>query len=284
MRPAWLRFQGTEPISAATKIAVAIQRTERGWHTGILSRDDEADSHEFLHLAFHCDVRAELPTDDLAWVAPTIAPELTSQIAARCRRIRNRYAGGRSGSIPFGLMYVETTFAPTGELQLGGTERGLTCATFVLAVIRSVGVELAEIDSWQPRESDASFLAWVIGVLQTRARPEHVDGVSGERHCARFRPTEVAASTAFRATPMPFELARATGQALDEALPTPPPLHAEYRRDAGPRPIVWLAVAMTWLPADPGRRLEAFAAWSVRFWRGKTPSAALAPRPRDTTK
>jgi hypothetical protein len=176
-------------------------------------------------------------------------------------------------------MYVETTFAPTGELKLGGTERGLTCATFVLAVLRSVGVELVELNSWRPRESDAPFLEWVIGALQGRARPEHVDGVSGERHCSRFRPTEVAASTAFRAIPVPFALARAAGQALDEALPAPPPLHAEYRRDGGPRAIVWLAVAITSLSDQPGRTLEAIAGAIFRAWRG--PANALRPSTAD---
>jgi hypothetical protein len=199
---------------------------------------------ELLHLAWHHRLRNEAPNLDFAWVVSSLLPERAMQVAAQCRKIARKY---EKHGIPYALKYQDTRFARTAELLLGGTEHGLTCATFVLAVFRAVGVELLELENWPARPDDLEFQAFVTDQLlqelqrlrrkiaalrsvpgqearaeghEERARTleHHIEQVEGELGCVRFRPAEVAGASHLEELPANFPNAERAAQQIEEAL------------------------------------------------------------------
>lgn len=132
--------QSQSPLSEVEFAAIAIKQVHRSQnHIGLLYRSGDSDSVKLLHLAWHYDLRNNLPGRDHFWVAPHI-PRLRLQVlAARCRQVfrknRNR--------IPYGFSPPNHCIdKKTGEFLLSPTRHGLTCATFVLAVLESIGIRL----------------------------------------------------------------------------------------------------------------------------------------------
>lgn len=89
------------------------------------------------------------------------------------------------------------TYVPLGE------ERGLTCATFVLAVFRTVGIELVDVPLWPARPEDHEWIDRVAAQIRA-VDPGHADAVAGDGLCARFRPTEVGGACLVPPHPVSF--------------------------------------------------------------------------------
>lgn len=201
-QPAWLHFRADAPIDQLQSVGVAISTTGPGrWHTGIVhgSRDKEI---LLLHLAWHHRLCNEPPGDEIAWI----------QLQLPALRLRSIAA------FPYAFRYEETSFAPDGQLRLGGTEHGLTCATFVLALLRATGVELLDVSTWPTRPDDTAWHAEVLALLQRHgASPDHIARVRSEVGCARFRPQEVAGACSGGAFPTSFASARAAASRIEAA-------------------------------------------------------------------
>jgi hypothetical protein len=116
-------------------------------------------------------------------------------VAALCRRIWRKNAGG---GIPYAFSEPGGAFdATTGELLLGPSRFGLTCASFVLAVFHAAGLQLVDHASWpRDRLGDRQWQQQVVTRMQGRADTEHVEHVRGEIGAVRYRPEEVAAAVA----------------------------------------------------------------------------------------
>lgn len=216
MPPAWLSpLGGGLPTGFAF---VAISRQGAGRHLGLIHRRREAGAARVIHLAFHHELMDEpSPSDSFEnglCVRPSISPELASNIAALCRRVAQRRE-----RIPYALRYSGSSFVESGELSLLESDAGLTCATFVVALFRSVGVDLLDLGSWRTREDDRVFQEWVVRELRRRGENDHADRVESEVGCARFRPSEVAGSSSADAHPVAFEVAIRLGEEVEANLP-----------------------------------------------------------------
>lgn len=189
-QPAWLRvWASTGAATPAASVAVPLTNRE---HVGIIFRDDDDQAH-LLHLASHRRLCCDDALEGHAWVAPAIAPELLPSIAAMCARVVKRNAMG----IPYGFRYDASRFASDGQLVLGNDEHGLTCATFVLAVLRSAGVELLKREEWPSRPDDMVRFAKILKALRSAsAEDAYFDAIEAEVTAVRFRPTEVAGASA----------------------------------------------------------------------------------------
>jgi hypothetical protein len=220
-------------------------------HVGIL-HGRSSGQIEFLHLAWHNRLKNEAPKDDFAWVVSGLPRERAMQVAAQCRRVVQR---NRSGEVPYALRFRHSRFRRTGELLLGCTESGLTCATFVLAVFGSVGIDLLELEQWHARPDDLMFQASVVAGLRRTLEEcqkklssdrfiaehaeladrverleQHIIQVQDEVGCVRYRPAEVAGSSALHDLPASF----------DDAVDAADRITAEfegYAKHAGPRDV-----------------------------------------------
>ena len=145
-------------------------------------------------------------------------------IVQLCRLLIRKYAKGKD-PLAYALRYDGGRFDPGTGCFLSESGHGLTCATFVLAVFKSHGVDLLRTDQWRERDEDKKWQQWILDELGDAryATPEHIRAVEREIKlgCARFRPQEVAAAGTAEtpdALPISFEDAARLGELLVDTL------------------------------------------------------------------
>lgn len=195
-------------------------------HCGI-AYDDSENNKKFniLHLAMHNDLRHEdkIPTrkDKYFCVKPNINEIRLSMVAAMCRRIVKRE---KKLNIPYGLLYDGGTISEEqGIINVGSHAQGLTCATFVMSMFKTCGIDLIDLENWKSRPKDKIWHSKIISVLVAyqvnySITDEHIKNVKNEIGCARFRPEEVAASSFFRNPPERTITIQSYGKLLGLAL------------------------------------------------------------------
>ena len=184
-------------------------------HCGIFFVDTRGpDNVMLLHLKFHHDLACEAPPPEYLWVELTIPTERARVLARFCRAIEKRYPDGR---FPYGLKH-DGAFDDSGQ-YLSNEGKGLTCATFVLAVFAKQGVHLVDSAGWVSRKDDKAAQTKLVDLLiKVGAEASHVDAVRKEIGCVRFRSEEVAAAGASEPLPVSFEQASRVGALVREKL------------------------------------------------------------------
>jgi hypothetical protein len=199
-------------------IVITLLREQSGQqHVGILHRDESAEVVRVLHLAWHHNLRNSIPKASYAWIAPTIPGRRARQVAAFCRRVIRMNPAG----IPYAFSPATDCFnAQTGEFLLGANRKGLTCASFVLAVFHSTGLPLIQYDSWPTdRPGDEQWQRHIIEQLKAdNASPEHIRDVEAEIGAIRYRPEDVAGAGASDELPAGFIVAEKLGREILEKL------------------------------------------------------------------
>ena len=195
--------QQDRPLSENMYVAVAIgEPSANQRHTGVFFRFNATDTHEFLHLAWHCRLVRESPESDFLWVDPAIPSRRLKQVAAICDAIASANAPDQ---IPYSFSPPNDCFDEHDcTFLLGPTRTGLTCASFVLAVFHRAGLQLIKYETWpKPTQEDKEWQRHILAILQsqqlkphTLVTQEHIKCVQSEvGNSARYRPEHVAAAT-----------------------------------------------------------------------------------------
>jgi hypothetical protein len=194
--------------------AAVICRTEQGnLHAGVLYKN--RGEAAILHLGWE-DLLSRNWRWRRLWAAPDVEPERLLSVAALCKVVWDDFEQSRT--FPYALRYLETSFdAVTGKLRLAPGAKGLTCATFILAVFNAVGIVLVQEDLWPVRQKDdRKFLDHI----SRHATMQHLAILTAEVEAGvrRIRPDEVLGACA---CPLPatFACARTQGDAVLAKLP-----------------------------------------------------------------
>ena len=238
-------------------IALGISEPSAGQrHVGLLYRDDSGFIM-MLHLRWHHVLGSNTlsardgkvwsrdestgVTEELSclWIAPEVEPEIAPALQQLCKVICDKYARNKR-SIAYALRYEKGAFDPASGEFLTEDGHGLTCATFVLALFASYGVQLVSGGEWIAGR-DAARVAedrvWqemIVGELRSRLEKmrkwrgidareieeleAHIAAVEGEIGCARFRPEEVAAAGTVSKLPAGFAHSEPVGRGIIEKL------------------------------------------------------------------
>ena len=206
-------------IAPGHRAAVAISQvdaTQR--HLGIAYRPDARTAPRLLHLAWHRDLRDdENVTDNYKCVLFADVPlALHPTIVAQCKRTAE---ADLRGGLPYGFGYTPTAIkrdSESGCLVIDGPS-GLTCATFVLAILGLAGIDLVAIDTWQDRPDDEAWKNKIIERLKPYATVAHIEAVQRDRRHVRIRPEDVAGGATGSPLPTAFTTASVRGmEILDE--------------------------------------------------------------------
>jgi hypothetical protein len=147
-------------------------------------------------------------------VQPGIHATKARILARLCKLLADKYRGRRP-SIAYALRYEGGKFEPESGSFLTEKDRGLTCATFVLAIFATRGIPLLRTEEWPPRPDDEAWQRAVVEMLREGgAEAEHIAAVEQEIGCARFRPEEVAAAGTSSELPASFGYASRVGEAI----------------------------------------------------------------------
>lgn len=177
-----------------------------------------------LHLATHNVVQCDREFNGfICWVKPEMHSSLQQAFCAYLEFIGDTVENGNNDKIPYGFLYDEYARIDTdGKLYLGGKECGLTCATFVLTLFASKGFRLIDLETWLPRDEDRSWffqiLAYFKGsVVRNKMSISHFKRIFSEIGCPRFRPEEIAVSSALynKGAAKTEDIRQAGGELLD---------------------------------------------------------------------
>ena len=240
-------FASTDRLAAA-----ALYRTSAGiLHSGLFYK--WGSEVRVLHLAWDNDLQNHWPSEpQRLWAAPEFEPEKLLMLRGRCDKIWRNYLkateaakdaaetqpkAAKINPLPYRYRFSLSEFTDRG-LRLGPNADGLTCATFIITVFRSIGLILVDEDGWPARTAeDLAFLDTIPKTKTTlpilpllkeelasgaiRIRPEEVlgacecqtpagfaDCVEKSKRIAALLPPVTAPPEEFPPTPPPAEQSR----------------------------------------------------------------------------
>ncbi|WP_144435578.1 hypothetical protein [Roseovarius atlanticus] len=160
-------------------------------HCGLLYRLDDGEVR-MLHLAFHFDLRDDEWRPD--YCCAPVGFELENQlvVAAFANAVANA-----EPNVPYGFDANGMVFdRSSGELLEAPAGKGLTCATFVLALLRTLGFEPLDEASWPVRDDDEEWQAKILELMKANdANEDHIEAVTRNGQSKRFRPEEVVGAS-----------------------------------------------------------------------------------------
>lgn len=181
-------FKKDEVVLAVTNGAFGGGHLGLGFHSA-------RNGPQILHLEWHKKLSVHTIPDELVgcWIAvPLMLPPLVSKtIVAMARTVATR-----GPSINFGINFIaaQGSFSPNGSYKPPKGSDGLTCATFVVEVLRAAMIELVQATEWKAHPANVE---WANAVCNSLANTHdvdqaHVDAVRRNINGLRLRPFEVA--------------------------------------------------------------------------------------------
>lgn len=190
---------------------MGIRVTERArgqLHTGILYKAED-ESIRVLHFCWNNDGRDQPAAPIYHWVALGVRLSVKKSLAAFCRLVA---ACDALADVAWCFRYNPALVFERGTGRLlGPGGEGLTCATFVLAMFKSIGVSLVDLDSWEPRPCDV----WWQEHILPRTTTAHAELLRAQLGSIRYRPEEVAAAARLKMQELPAQFASVLPGARD---------------------------------------------------------------------
>lgn len=183
-------------------------------HSAIVFRGEDG-VYRLLHLGWNFFLIHEDIKDAFGWVNNSLDASNSLFLSVMCDRIARR-----NPEVPYGLSSVGLNFDPeTGEILPGPTGRGFTCATFILAIFRLVGLDLLVEDTW-PEDAN---MDWQLSIVEALGKTENVSpeqyaAVKRDVGCRRFSPEEVVGSSSEGVWPVPYDPAHQLGLVVRQDL------------------------------------------------------------------
>ena len=177
-------------------LSVSISGTPQQKHLGF-EVIDGTGVHVY-HLASHCYYLIWTPEEYRSRGSDYMRVEMTNlsehemeHIFSHLKAIHSR--NGRY--VPYGFNFVaDSVLTLDGDVPANlPAGAGLTCATFVLQVLRNQAFHIIDVNSWQPRADDAQWQRDILDGLRQYIPPEHCAALERCIGVAvRYRPEEVA--------------------------------------------------------------------------------------------
>lgn len=179
------------PFDAIARVAIAIKQFGPNWqHVGILVRAEGSDI-ALVHLPTHGEFSREVPDYSYHWIPSTLDDRLLFSLAEWIAVLWER--NQEKGLLPYSIEYCGRYFSATGEYQRSEIGEGLTCATFVIAVLGDFGIPILDPKTWAKRLSDSRWQKRILETMAERgASKEHIEKQKASIGVAsRYKPEEV---------------------------------------------------------------------------------------------
>lgn len=186
------------------QLAVAIKKEPHHTHAGVLYHCPFKDKLFLLHMGGPGQVSHDDWNVAWGWCVPRfLKPEEVLQFRVLCH-----YVSEQREILPYGFAHSRATklvkAGQLGQLALDPSVRGLTCATFVLAIFATFDVFPLNLESWTKRPEDKHYIQYIAGFFNEPA-------LAAEWPCLRYRPEEVVAACMCDNSEVPFNVAGPLG-------------------------------------------------------------------------
>lgn len=176
------------PDEITLVVAIAghpITLTDGQRHTGFIARGNDGNLWQ-LHQAWHNRFRCDPAQPQYAYTTSTRLDEFAS---APIIGFLFALHDDTNGHIPYSIIYEPLNYFSEGHYVLTAPGQGLTCATFVLEVLRQHGIDVIDRDTW-PTNTNAG---WQTNILSNFAptSEEFLAQCAAIGKVARFTPEEV---------------------------------------------------------------------------------------------
>ena len=213
-------------LSESQDVGLVLCRTPHGnTHTGITFA--WAGQLYLYHQAFHYLTRAEAFDEEITRIGGASLVVAVPYPPARQKAIAGFLNSLRlvDPQYPYSLRYdPDAVIDPVLGRLVTNAGLGLSCVSFVLAILRSCRVQLVDAATW-PTDRPEDLLAQesLIGFLTGRTTPEHLEAVKAERGCTRIRAEEAVAAGGFLQYPVQYDVAEPASIGLLVRLDRPEP-------------------------------------------------------------
>ena len=189
----------------------------RAGHLGLCFHSED-DGPKLWHLAWHRFVHLDaLPQDlgDDCWIGAVLAVPavLSRQLVATIR-----VAAKLGPRINYGLNFLASrgSFNASGEYTPPEGSDGLTCASFVLEVLRSKAVDLVRSETWRESQENVEWAELVCGQLPS----VHAAAVRRNINGLRLRPYELAGASqiSYQQWPVSFDQVQEPARQVERVL------------------------------------------------------------------
>lgn len=185
-------------------------------HVGILYHLDDG-LVKYCHFAWYGDLRNEPPHPYYLWGNCGLDRYNKRFLASNFDVIR----AANPNCIPYGIDSTGSCFDENKKFLPLPLGKGMTCATFILAVFASYGLPLVDAQTWPVgRVDDKEWAQGVMKALHEHHAPQaHIDAMQNDIvTVSRFRPSEVAGAIWSINSPITFAEAQILSQEIMESV------------------------------------------------------------------
>ena len=187
--------------------------TDQGRHIGVLYHLDDG-AVRMCHLGWNWDLRLDRPTSNYMWGKSGLDGYTKHFLAAQFDLIGK----ANPNAIPYGLDAYGDCFDSDGNYLPLPIGKGMTCASFIVSVFRTLRIPLINEASWpKGRDSDKAWGLFVIKLLESdpSVPVEHIKALKRDiAEVSRFRPAEVVAALMTDDAPLAFADAERMANAI----------------------------------------------------------------------
>lgn len=200
-----MSFAPLVPVQfSVDQVAVALSHSPLGGgHLGLAFYDKDKVPH-LLHLAWHTDLRLDKIPDDIrsCWIATILdlPPAASRAVVAFVRSIAKRRPLIKYG---INVIAAKDSFAKQSYKPPKGSD-GLTCASFVYALLRGARINLVKIETWEESEKNREWGRTVCDSLE-KTDPDHAALVRKNINGLRLRPYELAGAAGLKPKELPLD-------------------------------------------------------------------------------
>jgi hypothetical protein len=211
-----LKNPPADPFASVERAGVAIRRVQNGFHMALLYR--VKDACRLLHLTMDRGLQDIEPDDVYCWLPTGLDKFNKLTLSAICRDIAEK--AKTSASVPYRFWYNGDYFDISGG-YIADPNAGLTCSTFILAVLRAIKIELVKVDEWPSAKGQDLTAQMQITVGAGHLHPPQpflVNALQDEWEKPRFSPGQVAAAAHDSSHPIGYKKACKMGGTIEERL------------------------------------------------------------------
>ncbi|MGN7612698.1 hypothetical protein ACQZV8_11500 [Magnetococcales bacterium HHB-1] len=209
---ALLFYQKTHPFPKDQYFGVAIQvRSPGQYHPGLIYRHKIGEEALLCHFSTHFNSRVQPLPDYYFWGYTPFSLTEQREIATFTASIHRQKI-----LVPYGFAYNPPYFTEQGDLLPKPLGEGLTCATFLLAILEAKGYSILDRKTWTIQPDDQTWRQQTLDALKDRGtEPEHLQAMTKIMDNAlRYRPEEVVAGIMASKRPLSCNQARKMGKKI----------------------------------------------------------------------